>query len=115
MDAFLKYLYQDMGLILKSFVGIFVSFFDFLNTMLNFPMRMRIFQSHAQDFNITSWVLGAVFNFLLLAIIAILLFFFAKVILMLFYVWVLVKGKEKLRKEVGELEREIFNPHVDKR
>ena len=45
MDNFLRYFYQDIGRVFRAFCEIFVAFFDFLNYLLNFPMRMKIIES----------------------------------------------------------------------
>jgi len=42
MENFLKYFFQDFGNVFRSFLDIFISFFNFLNYLLNFPMRVEI-------------------------------------------------------------------------
>ena len=62
MDNFLKYLFQDLGRVLRAFIDIFVAFFNFLNYLLNFPMRMEIIKSYADDFTTLDWILMLAVN-----------------------------------------------------
>ena len=50
MDNFLRYFYQDLGRVFRAFTDIFSSFFNFLNYLLNFPMRMKIIDAYSDDF-----------------------------------------------------------------
>ncbi len=114
MDAFLKYFYQDMGLILKAFLDILVSIFNFLNVLLNYPMRMRIIQSYSPDFGVGDWVLLGVSNLLLLAVIVIGLYFLIRLIKKLFSFRVPAKENERLKAEVAKLSREVFKLNYEK-
>ena len=114
MDAFLKYCYQDLGLIWESFVQIFVDLFNFLNTLLNFPMRMKIIESYAPDFDIPGWILVGLENLLLIAIIAVGVFFLIKLIKKIFTFRVPVKEYERMKEEVAKLNREVFRLNYEK-
>ena len=114
MDAFLKYAYQDLGLIFKSLINIFSSIFNFLNTLLNFPMRMKIIQAYAEDFNVPSWILVALVNLLLLAVIALAVFFLFKLLKRLFRFRVPVKEYDRMKDEVAKLNREVFKLNYEK-
>ena len=58
MDNFLKYFFEDFGRVFRAFVEIFSALFNFLNYLLNFPMRMKIIDSYAEDFaaHLTRWI-----------------------------------------------------------
>ena len=114
MDAFLKYAYQDLGLIFKAFISIFASIFDFLNTLLNFPMRMKIIQAYAEDFNVPSWILVAIVNLLLIAVVACAVFFLIKLIRRLFRFRIPVKEYDRMKDEVAKLNREVFKLNYEK-
>ncbi|NCB75128.1 MAG: hypothetical protein EOM51_10360 [Clostridia bacterium] len=114
MDAFLKYFYQDMGLMLQAFLNIFVSIFNFLNVLLNYPMRMKIIKSYSPDFGAGDWVLLAVTNLLILAIIVMGIFMIVKLFKRLFRFRLPVKENEKLRAEVAKLSREVFKLNYEK-
>ena len=114
MDAFLKYVYQDFGLIWQAFVDIFVSFFNFLNTMLNFPMRMKIIQSYSAGFNAPSWILVALVNILLIGVIALIIYFVVKALKRLMRFRVPVKEYDRMKDEVAKLNREVFKLNYEK-
>ena len=114
MDAFLKYFYQDFGLIFKSFVSIFSSFFNFINTLFNFPMRMKIIQSYSNNFNIPSWILVCLVNILLILLLCLIVFALVKGLKRLFKFRVPVKENEKLKAEVAKLNREVFKLNYEK-
>ncbi|NCC85483.1 MAG: hypothetical protein EOM03_15350 [Clostridia bacterium] len=114
MDAFLKYFYQDMGLILKTFLSIFLSVFEFLNMMLNYPMRMRIIESYSPDFGTTDWIMLAVVNVLLLFIIGSGVFFGLKAGRRLFRFKVPIHENEKLKAAVAKLSKEVFKLNYEK-
>ena len=42
MDNFFKYFLEDVGRVFRAFVDIFASFFQFLNYLFNFPMRLEL-------------------------------------------------------------------------
>ncbi len=114
MDAFLKYIYQDLGLIFKAFIGIFSSLFEFLNTLLNFPMRMKIIKAYSDDFNVPSWILVAIVNLLLLAVIVCAFFFLIKLCRKLFRFRIPVKEYDRMKEEVAKLNREVFKLNYEK-
>ena len=69
MDNFLRYFYQDIGRVFLSFVEIFGAFFNFLNYLLNFPMRMEIISAYEDDFGTMDWIMLLVANLALIALI----------------------------------------------
>ncbi|NCB52314.1 MAG: hypothetical protein EOM54_10585 [Clostridia bacterium] len=114
MDAFLKYFYQDMGLILQAFIDIIVSIFSFINVLLNYPMRMKIIKSYSPDFGVGDWVLLGITNLLILAIIVLGILLIVKTFKKLFRFKIPIKENEKLRAEVAKLSREVFKLNYEK-
>ncbi len=114
MDTFLKYAYQDLGLIFKAFIDIFVSIFNFLNTLLNFPMRMKIIEAYAPDFDIPSWILVGLVNLLLLAVIVGAIFLLVKALRKLFRFRIPIKEYDRMKDEVAKLNREVFKLNYEK-
>ena len=114
MDAFLKYVYQDLGLIWKAFVQIFVSAFEFLNTFLNFPVRMKIIKSYAPDFNIPSWILVLLINIILIGLVAVAVFFLIKLIRQLFRFRIPVKEYDRMKSQVADLQHQVFKLNYEK-
>ena len=73
MDNFLRYFFQDIGRVFRAFFDIFGSFFNFLNYLLNFPMRMDIIKQYEADFDTMDWILLLIVNLALVAIIVVMI------------------------------------------
>ncbi len=114
MGGFLNYFYQDFGLILKSFWQIFVDIFNFLNTLLNFPARMRTIQAYSEEFDLPSWILVAVVNLLLIALIVFVIFLIAKGVAKLLKFRAPAKENEELKAELAKLKRDMFKLSYEK-
>ena len=114
MDAFLKYFYQDVGLIWQSIVTIVTSIFQAFNTIFNFPMRMRIVKSYEGDLNGVGWVLVVVSNLLIALIAAIIIFFIIRGIKRLAKLRAPATENEKLRAENAKLQRELLKLGYEK-
>ena len=114
MDAFLKYFYQDVGLIWQSIVSIFTSIFQSFNTIFNFPMRMRIVKSYEGDLDGVGWVLVVVSNLLIALIAAIIIFFIIRGIKRLAKLRAPATENEKLRQENAKLQRELLKLGYEK-
>ena len=69
MDNFFRYFFQDIGRVFRAFVDIISACFNFLNYLLNFPMRMKIIQSYDSEFTVMEWILMLVVNILLIVFI----------------------------------------------
>jgi uncharacterized membrane protein YcjF (UPF0283 family) len=84
MDNFLRYFYQDIGRVFRAFLEIFSAFFNFLNYLLNFPMRMDIIKSYESEFTTTDWVMLLVANVALILVIALLIWALGKLLRKIF-------------------------------
>ena len=114
MDAFLKYFYQDIGLIWKSILEIFTSFFQAFNTIFNFPMRMKIVKSYSESLNGVGWVLVVLSNLLVALIAALLIFLIIRGIRRLAKFRAPATENEKLKAENAKLQREILKLGYEK-
>lgn len=114
MDAFLKYFYQDMGLIIEALVGVVSSVFNAFNTVFNFPMRMKIIQTYSEDFDTVGWAMVIVSNLILVVIAGILVFITAKALRRVFKFRAPVTENESLRKENARLQRELLKIGYEK-
>ena len=114
MDAFLKYFYQDVGLIGQSLLSIFTSIFSCFNTIFNFPMRMRIVKSYSTDLNAAGWALVILSNLLIALIAGIIIFLIIKLIRKLAKFKAPVKENEKLRADNARLQREVLKLGYEK-
>ena len=114
MDNFLQYFYQDIGRVFRAFIDIFGAFFNFLNYLLNFPMRMEIISSYSEDFGTTDWILLLVVNLLLIGLAVLLVIFLVKLIRKLFRFRVSPKEYEALTKQVRGLQRDLLRANYEK-
>ena len=114
MDAFFKYFYQDIGLIFESFINIFSSIFNAINTLFNFPMRMKIIKSYSEDLSTAGWLLVILSNFLLAVIGFILVYLIFKLIKKLLTFRAPATENEKLRQENAKLQRELLKMGYEK-
>ncbi len=114
MDAFLKYFYQDIGLIWKSILSIFSSIFQTFNTVFNFPMRMRIIQSYGGDLGAIGWILVVLSNLLIAFIGFVIIFFIVRGIKRLAKMKAPATENENLRAENAKLQRELLKLGYEK-
>ena len=80
MDNFFRYFYQDFGRVFRAFTDVIVAFFNFLNYLLNFPMRVEIMKQYEEEFGTLDWILLLVVNLALIALIVVLCVLFAKLL-----------------------------------
>ena len=114
MDNFLQYFYQDIGRVFRAFIEIFSSFFNFLNYLLNFPMRMRIIDSYSDDFSTMDWVMLLIANLLLIGLCVLLVIFLVKLCKKLFRFRIPVKEYEAMAKQVRSLQRDLLRANYEK-
>ncbi len=114
MDGFFKYFYQDMGLILESFWEIILQIFDFFNTLLNFPVRMKILETYREGFTAFDWILLVLCWILLIAVIAVAVFFIVKGLKKLLRFRIPIKENDKLKEDVRRLTREVYKLNYEK-
>ena len=114
MTNFLKYFYQDIGRVFKAFLDWIMSFFTMLNYMLNFPMRMEIIASYADDFSTADWVMLLVANILLIAVIVAMLYGIGRLVSKIFRFRVPVKKYDELVKQVKKLQTDLIRANYEK-
>ncbi len=114
MDAFLKYFYQDIGLIFEALVGIISSIFNAFNTIFNFPMRMRIVKSYSEDLGTVGWILVILSNLLIFAIGVVIMYLVIRLIRRLMKFRAPVTENEKLKADNARLQREILKLGYEK-
>ena len=109
MENFLRYFYQDIGRVFRAFGEIIMAFFNFLNYLLNFPMRMKINQAYDDSFGTKEWILLLLCQILLIAIIVAILWGLVKLFRKIFRFRVSVKKYDELVKQVQNLQRIFVN------
>ena len=114
MDNFLKYFYQDFGRIFRAFLEVLKALAELLNTMLNFPLRIKIIQSYDSEFGTVDWILLFGSQILLIAIIIIIFYFLVKLLRKIFRFHVPVKKYDALVKQVQNLQRDLIRANYEK-
>ena len=114
MDNFLRYFYEDIGRVFRSLLDIFSAFFNFLNYLLNFPMRMEIIKSHSDDFGTVDWILLLVANLVLIALLVVLIILVVKLFKRIFRFRVSAKQYDEMAKQVRNLQRDLLRANYEK-
>ena len=114
MDHFLRYFYQDVGRVLQAFVDAIVAFFNFLNYLLNFPMRVEIIKSYSEEFGTGDWILLLISNIALIVVAALLIFGLVKLFRKIFRFSISPKKYDALAKQVRDLQRDLLRANYEK-
>ena len=100
MDGFLKYFYQDVGRVFRAFLEIISSFFNFINYLFNFPMRLEIIRAYDDGFTTGSWIMLIITEIVLVALCVLIIFLLLKLLRRIFRFRVSVKKYDALVKQV---------------
>ena len=114
MDNFLRYFYQDIGLVIKALLEFFGAFFNFLNYLLNFPKRFEIIQKESPNFGTMDWIMLLVANLLLIGLIILLLILACKLLRKIFRFKVSAKEYDNMAKQVRSLQRDLMRANYEK-
>ena len=114
MDNFLRYFYQDLGRVFRAFVDIFSAIFNFLNYLLNFPMRMEIIKQYEEDFTATDWIMLLVVNIALAVLIVLMIIALVKFLKKALRFRVPVKEYDEMAKQVRSLQRDLLRANYEK-
>ena len=114
MDNFLRYFYQDIGRVFRAFFEIIGAFFNFLNYLLNFPMRMRIIEAYEEEFNTMDWIMLLIANILLLIVSVLVVMGLIKLFRKIFRFRVSAKEFDEMKKQVRNLQRDLLRANYEK-
>ena len=114
MDGFLKYFYQDVGRVFRAFLEIFSSFFNFINYLFNFPMRMEIIRAYDKSFTTTGWIMVVITEIALAALCVLIILLLFKLMRRIFRFRVPVKKYDELVKQVKNLQRDLLRANYEK-
>ena len=114
MDNFLRYFYQDIGRVFREFLDALSEFFEFLNYLLNFPMRMELIKSYESEFNTVDWIMLLIANIMLVLLIVLIFWAFAKLLRKIFRLGISVKEYDALVKQVNTLQRDLIRANYEK-
>lgn len=114
MDHFLKYFFQDIGRMFRAFLEILSSFFNFLNYLLNFPMRLELIREYDGEFSVMEWVMLVITEIVLIALIVLLILGLLRLFRKLFRFRVPVKKYDELTRQVRNLQRDLLRANYEK-
>lgn len=114
MDNFLKYFYQDVGRVFGALLDIVASFFNFINYLFNFPMRLEIIRSYDDRFTTMEWVMLVATEIVLLAVAVILVILVLKLFRKIFRFRVPVKKYDEMVRQVRNLQRDLIRANYEK-
>ena len=114
MDNFLRYFYMDLGQVFQALVDLVVAIGNFLNYLLNFPMRMDAIKAHYEDFNTLDWILVLAVNLALLVIVGFLVYGIFRLLKKLFRFRVSPKQYDEMAKQVRNLQRDLLRANYEK-
>lgn len=114
MSNFFNYFTEDIGQVFQAFVGAISAFFNFLNYLFNFPMRMDIIKSHSGGFNTTDWVMLLIANLMLVSLCCLIVYLVGKLIRNLFHGGISRQEYEKMAVQVRTLQRDLLRANYEK-
>ena len=114
MDNFFRYFFQDIGRVFRAFVDIISACFNFLNYLLNFPMRMKIIQAYDSEFTVLEWILMFVVNILLIVFIVGLLIGIGKLLGRIIPRHMSAKKYNEMTAQIRDLQRDLLRANYEK-
>lgn len=114
MDSFFRYFYQDIGMVFRALFEVFGAFFNFLNYLLNFPMRMKIIEAYDDEFSAMDWVLLFVVNLALIALTVLMVWGIVKLCKKIFRFKISPKEFDKMKSQVRNLQRDLLRANYEK-
>ena len=114
MDNFLRYFYQDIGRVFRALLEVFSAAFNFLNYLLNFPMRIEIIKTYESQFGTLDWVMLLITEILLVAIIVLLIWGLLKLLRKIFRFRVSARQYDAMAKQVRSLQRDLMRANYEK-
>lgn len=114
MDNFLRYFFQDIGNVFRAFVDVLVAIGNFLNYLLNFPMRMDIIKQYEGSLSTTEWVMLLIVNIVLVVLIIFMFIGLAKLFKKIFRVRISPKKYDEVVKQVKGLQRDLIRANYEK-
>ena len=114
MDNFLRYFYMDIGQVFQAFVDLIASIGNFLNYLLNFPMRMDNIKKYYQEFNTLEWVLLLLVNLALLALVGLMVWGIIRLCKKIFRFRISPKEYDEMAKQVRSLQKDLLRANYEK-
>ena len=114
MDNFLRYFYQDIGRVFRAFTEVLSALFNFLNYLLNYPMRMEIIKTYEEEFGTKDWIMLLLVQILLVLLIVLMGIGLVKLLRKIFRIRVSAKEYDNMVKQVRTLQRDLMRANYEK-
>jgi len=114
MDNFLQYFYQDVGRVFRAFLEIISAFFNFMNYLFNFPMRLKIIQEYDDSFTAGEWAMVVIAEIVLIALCALIVWGILKFLKKVLRFRVSVKKYDELVRQYKGLQRDLIRANYEK-
>lgn len=114
MNNFFDYFNEDIGQVFQALWEAVVAFFNFLNYLFNFPMRMDKIKAHSPSFSTADWVMLLVVNIALVAACCALVYMGYKLIRKIFFGGISRKEYEKMAAQVNSLQKDLIRSNYEK-
>lgn len=114
MDHFLKYFYQDVGRVFSALLDTLAAFFNFINYLFNFPMRLEIIRAYDDNFTTLEWVMLVITEIVLVALAVIIVMLLLKLLRKIFRFRVSAKKYEEMARQVRNLQRDLMRANFEK-
>jgi len=114
MDNFFRYFFQDIGNVFRAFIDMLVSVGNFLNHLLNFPMRMDIIKQYNESFSTIEWVMLLIVNIILILLIVAGIIGLCKLLKKIFRFRISPKKYDEVVKQVRSLQRDLIRANYEK-
>ena len=114
MNNFFDYFNEDIGQVFQALWEAVVAFFNFLNYLFNFPMRMDKIKAHSPSFSTADWVMLLVVNIALVAACCALVYMGYKLIRKIFFGGISRKEYERMAGDYRSLQRDLMRSNYEK-
>lgn len=114
MDNFLRYFYQDMGNVFKSFVDALKAIGNFFVLLFNFDRRMDLIKKYDDTFSSKEWWLMLAANIVLAILIIVIVVLAVKLIRKLLRFRISPKKYDEVVKQVNKLQRDLIRANYEK-
>ena len=105
---------MDIGQVFQALVDLVVAIGNFLNYLLNFPMRMKAIESYYKEFNTLDWILMLLVNLALLAVIVLMVWGIIRLCRKVFRFRISPKQYDEMAKQVRNLQRDLLRANYEK-
>ena len=113
-SSFMTYFYEDIGRVFQAFAEALGAFFNFLNYLFNFPMRMDIIKTYKADFSSKDWVMLLIANIALVCLCLLIIFLAGKLLKKIFRGRISAKEYDALQLQVRNLQRDLMRSNYEK-